>query len=1308
MSAPPANGGVRNRRRRGLRVLGALAVLAVLGLVALYLARDALVHPWVAERARRYAAEHLDAELEVGRIRSDWLGQLTLEDVHWRSPSPPLLALDASSVTVDGSPLGALLGRPAWLRAVRARVERLELAPAGGGGGGAPAAAPERLPAIDLELATAVLHLDDRRTLSASAVRLRAQPPPEGSPAAPLDLLAGELRWLDASRDRAAPLSARGRYAGGRLELDGLEWGETLRVDQGRLDLSALQQDRVAWNLSGSSLGGSLSSTGELDDRDLELGFEIADLDLQRLDPWLPGVLPADLNARGAAAGELSLDLGGERPGALHLRRVELVREGVLLGAEELEVPLASADWTAIALQAKGRLHLASAGPRTPFVGARGAQLDHRLDLTATLDTGRATLQGTIGSSGGSLRVQRGEVALGREPGRLLEDATLDVLLDAEFADLAPLASVFGVEGGGSLAGVVDLHGSLLAPTGRLRAHASAVRVQGLELPEVDVELRGDRGRVDVERCEVAGAYWRGSLVGGWIASTRSVDDARVSLELDAGERAGCTWSGAEVLAELSGTPEALAGTWRLSGHGLAAGPLANAELAAEGRLAGPEWTVAELTLADADQGLRAAGRVSVRGSDFEGRLESLRLERGPSTWELERAADFAVRGGRVAVPDLALRSTGEGAAGRLVASIAGDLARVEVQDFDLAPLAGTALPPGFAPGRVRGVLSASLGDRPALAADLHWSDWVPRPGMAAGELAVAAEYAADGVVRGTVEGGSDDLGTVRARVAAPYDPATFFAAGEVALELDVEGLRLAAVDAQLSRPQGARGKASAHARLEGSWDALRGTVELDADEVSDPEIEAALGGPLSAVVRARFADAVIVERAELRTPRTEHATFSGRLETPLDLPRWIADPQQLLAESVDIEGSVELPLDGWASRVPTVRRLGGLVAAQGSVRGTLARPRFTGDLRLTDGELRLTTAFPALRGIQGELSFEGRRVTVTSLTGEIGAAPCRVAGSIELDDGGPVADLRIEGSNLLLARSPQAKVRADASIQLTGPLKRLVAAGDVTLTEGRLARDVDVLGALMPGGGPADARGGWKPSFATDPPLADMRFDLRVRSSGTFVVKGNLYHLDLRPDLTLRGTGAVPTVAGTVFLEPSTVRFPSGLLRIRSGLLQFREDRPFETELALNSSMRARGYDIEARITGPVGDPEILLSSQPGLPADDLLVLFLTGQAPQKTGSTAVASASAVGAFLARDYLTRMLAGDTTTEDNPLDHLVVELGAEVSASGAPTVQATYYLRPITSAEGRVTYLLAERDDYDKTNFGFGVRFRFE
>jgi translocation and assembly module TamB len=231
--------------------------------------------------------------------------------------------------------------------------------------------------------------------------------------------------------------------------------------------------------------------------------------------------------------------------------------------------------------------------------------------------------------------------------------------------------------------------------------------------------------------------------------------------------------------------------------------------------------------------------------------------------------------------------------------------------------------------------------------------------------------------------------------------------------------------------------------------------------------------------------------------------------------------------------------------------------------------------------------------------------------------------------------------------------------------------------------------------------------TFWREPPLAEMNFDVAVDSERPFIVKNNLVDGAMRPQLTLVGTGEVPVLNGTIFVDPTRVSLPSGTLHVDSGLIQFRQNDPFVPQLELSAKTRLWGYDIRAYVTGPYDEPEIELSSIPPLPQEDLLVLFLTGTLPSATdGNASREAATTVALYFAKDLLSNWLSSDSEDE-GLLDRVEFVVGADVSRTGAQTWSVKYFINEAEKGTGFAHYALAERDVYDKVNYGYGFRFRF-
>lgn len=196
-----------------------------------------------------------------------------------------------------------------------------------------------------------------------------------------------------------------------------------------------------------------------------------------------------------------------------------------------------------------------------------------------------------------------------------------------------------------------------------------------------------------------------------------------------------------------------------------------------------------------------------------------------------------------------------------------------------------------------------------------------------------------------------------------------------------------------------------------------------------------------------------------------------------------------------------------------------------------------------------------------------------------------------------------------------------------------------------------------------------------------------------------------------MRGTGKLPFLVGTVYIDPTRVVLPSGRLRIQSGLLRFLEANPDRPELNIVAQSRLLGYDINLITSGPLNNLAITLSSSPPLPNEDLMLLLLTGQPPRNdaaAGTQGTASANAM-LYLGSDFLNRWLDDESgSSVETIYDRFDLDFGRDVTKSGDQTVESSFRISEEVTGKGRAYYLTGEKDRYDAYNYGLRVVFRFE
>jgi translocation and assembly module TamB len=471
--------------------------------------------------------------------------------------------------------------------------------------------------------------------------------------------------------------------------------------------------------------------------------------------------------------------------------------------------------------------------------------------------------------------------------------------------------------------------------------------------------------------------------------------------------------------------------------------------------------------------------------------------------------------------------------------------------------------------------------------------------------------------------------------------------------------------------------------------------------------------GPYEARVETAIeARRVLFQTVEIRGAHAE-LRGEGVWQGYPALDQWSAG-RPWAAGNVALEGRLASPDLGWLARgFKDVRRVAGRLEADVKIEGPLPDPRLQAELRLTDGELRPEADMPPLQALNLQAGFTGRNLEIRNLQGELGGAPFQMTGAIEnvlAADGSPRLNLRLNGADLLLHRSPTLRARANADLRLSGPLERLELSGALILADGLFTRPFGLAEGLTAGSARPKAGPGFSLFSIQSPPFRDMRFDVQVGAAKPFQIKNNLATGAVRPDLRLTGTGEAPELVGKVYLDPTVLFLPAGRMQFDSGVILFDAVDPGRPRLDMVGTARMVGYDITAVVEGPYDEPSVALSSAPPLPDADLLALVLAGQPPKTPGSDTVEKRQGlnVAVFIGRDILMRMPGGGATESlQTVLERFDVEVGRSVTRAGDETINARFRVADGVLREKDTLYLTGEKDVFDHFNAGVRIVFRF-
>lgn len=1096
------------------------------------------------------------------------------------------------------------------------------------------------------------------------------------------------------------------------------------------------------------------------------------------IDVWLPFELPDAL----VASARLALDtpcFAGRELDALavdatvagssgFIRSLEARRGADHLSARSIELPLRAPDANRWLREMTGSLEfdvrdLPSLA--APWVRLGGESVPaHHLAARVRMDARGATIESArLATAGGTCVVRRGTLtfdapapaAANEELADVLRRARIDLDAAVDFDDLAALGALVSTRPwSGSLRGAVRLEGLVREARGSAELRARDVVVDGLHLGEAELRARLDARRLELETLHALTPYGALDAHGTLELSTRELAGVEFELRTSPALHA---WSdtfqsgATHVRGTLEGPLSAPRGALELDSAELRAGSLSIENLALRARTQDGRWTIDSLSACSGDVDVQLSGALSfdraMQALDAE--LETLTLAYGPRSLGLESPVAVQISSERLAIAPFALSGNAGRVRGNLEhsgGSWEGRLALEQLGDLGLARwIPGLEL----ACDDVSGAISVRGGGSTL---DLRARLDAGRVNCAGTQdplddfaFHLRARWIDRRLSLNTVslESARDH---VRFAGSLPLDPGAWMAAtpgarssaglladGELDLHADWDVAQIAALPVRaLPALQRLRGRARGAFDLEGSWDAPRLACALDIEGLqeqgtADDPLAAPLAdlGPFDGHVELEFAEQLACRALRIGGPGALELELDGALELPFRPREWIRGTEGLAAlgwrdARVVLRARASAnDLTPFSGRIPAVRRSSGEFAADVQLTGTLARPEIAGTASVRGGELRLTQEIPPLSSLSGSVRFDGRSATLESFTGNLGAGPFRLAGTLDWSDPALVAHLELKGEELLLARTPSLRLRADADLTFDGPLGAPASAtartlrGELRLRDSRYARDFDLLEPLRRAGRGRPSTGKREIGFfsLTSEPLASTDFAVRVRGD-SFKIVNNLLRASLRPQLEISGTGAAPELVGDLFLERGTLVLPAGVVELRSGTVSFERRDPLVPQLDLRGEARFAGYDVALSARGPYDDLDILLSSTPVLTNSDLMLLALSGRVPAEgQGSdTAQQTAQSLATFLGRDYLTRTLRDESGSTDSLWSRIEFRQGREVTKSGGQTSELSLDLTGRdefgrSSDARRAIYLRAERDAYDRANFG--VRFVF-
>jgi translocation and assembly module TamB len=326
-------------------------------------------------------------------------------------------------------------------------------------------------------------------------------------------------------------------------------------------------------------------------------------------------------------------------------------------------------------------------------------------------------------------------------------------------------------------------------------------------------------------------------------------------------------------------------------------------------------------------------------------------------------------------------------------------------------------------------------------------------------------------------------------------------------------------------------------------------------------------------------------------------------------------------------------------------------------ITGSYERPRLNGTASVAAGSVSLLLGNErwSISNLKSVVRFTADQAQLDSLSGTMGGGRVSASGGARLD-GFTLAEflINVRGENVTVPFPENFRSTVDTDLEIKGTSREQLIGGTVRLRRTEYTEDIEVADLINFRREESIEEGG-ELEFTR----AAIFNDLRVEGRNALVVRNNLADLVGSVSLQLNGPIKDPVISGRLTAASGTLNFRNDRYEITRGLVDLAARRNADPLINIQGESQIRGYRVTVNLTGPLSQPQAVVSSEPALPQADVVALITTGQLATGDESSSVLSQSGLGTAtsLLTDALinapaqraTSKLFGLTRFEINPV-----------------------------------------------------------
>lgn len=460
------------------------------------------------------------------------------------------------------------------------------------------------------------------------------------------------------------------------------------------------------------------------------------------------------------------------------------------------------------------------------------------------------------------------------------------------------------------------------------------------------------------------------------------------------------------------------------------------------------------------------------------------------------------------------------------------------------------------------------------------------------------------------------------------------------ALEAEVDRLPIAAL-AALSG-QSADGLVSGRMTARSEGGRLVGEADLLA---TDFRVRGRMRSPVDLRLQARLSEETVT--AELRATSNDGLRAEAEVSAAVTTDASPLRIAQAAGQSGRARWDVTGPADAvWALAGSSDQSVSGTLTGSGEARFGPGALTGSGALSLRNGSFEDRLSGVRLQDVALDVRLSDDDVTVEALSATDGDGG-RLSGAGVLD-AARAGSLEVRLDDLRFIDREDVTARGDGTLAFRWDQTGSTLSGNLTLNEatirGTPTADADiptleVIEINRPSRAMSDEE---EPPRRGGPPTA---LSLRVEAPQRVFTRYRGVDTEWALDLSVRGATAAPELLGEARLLRGEAQLAGRPVEFSRGLVRFR-GAPEDAELEIVAEQQSAELTARVVLSGTVGEPEVTLENDQGLPDDEVLPLLLFGVTQAELSPLQAAQlASSLAALTGRSAfdlvdLTRRIAG--------------------------------------------------------------------